>query len=181
MSLNLYTSYVHICTRIICLAVDLKPCLPLMTKYINFMCGIHVPVQTVCWKYSIRKHNYTLRRRCAASRHPTKCSELMPNGTLIEERPMERESRVEYADRRNVWEFTIIWHPLSLSLNASHVSFHTAIPLFVSHLLVAFLVAFTKLRKTTISFLMSSGPHGKTLLPLNAFLSYFMLGGGGSN
>lgn len=62
------------------------------------MCGIHAPAQRMFWKYIITKQNYTLRRRCAfsVSLHPTKCSKLMRNGTLIEERPMERESRVEY-------------------------------------------------------------------------------------
>jgi len=52
-------------------------------------------------------------------------------GTLIEGRPMERKSHVDYA--RNVWAFTITWQFLSLSLNASHVSYHKASPLFVSH------------------------------------------------
>jgi len=71
--------------------------------------------------------------------------------------------------QRNVWEFTITWQILSLSLNASHVSFHMASYLFVSHFPVAFLGVFTKLGNATISFLMSARPYGKTRLPLEVF------------
>ena len=66
---------------------------------------------------------------------------------------------------RNVWEFTIT----SLSLDASHVSSHTASPLFVSHFPVAFLGVFTKLGNATINILMSARPYGNTRLPLDGF------------
>jgi hypothetical protein len=95
----------------------------------------------------------------------------MRNGTLIEERPMERESRVEYVGPE---EWVGIHHATASFVFVSQ--WLTRVLLFSLFLSVS-LGVFTKLRKVIVCFMISTHPRGKTRLPLKGFSRNFILEG----